>query len=79
MESIIAEGKSRIPRWIFLEEPRTLEVMTPWKQRRRGQTMLEYILVLAMTLGIILTLGFFMYVFKEHGGRILDLISSVYP
>lgn len=41
--------------------------------------MLEYILVLAMTLGIILTLGFFMYVFKEHGGRILDLISSVYP
>jgi hypothetical protein len=41
--------------------------------------MLEYIMVLAMTLGLIITLGFFMYVFKEHGGRILDLVSSVYP
>ena len=44
-----------------------------------GQTMLEYIMVVAMTLGLIVTLGFFMYVFKEHGGRILDLVSSVYP
>ena len=41
--------------------------------------MLEYVLVLAMTLGLIVTLGFFIYVFKEHGGRILDLVSSQYP
>lgn len=41
--------------------------------------MLEYILVLAMTLGLIVTLGFFIFVFKEHGGRILDLVSSEYP
>jgi len=41
--------------------------------------MLEYTLVLAMTLGILVTLGFFIYVFKEHGGRILDLVSSTYP
>ena len=41
--------------------------------------MLEYAMVLAMTLGLIVTLGFFMVVFKEHGGRILDLVSSVYP
>ncbi len=41
--------------------------------------MLEYVMVLAMTLGLIVTLGFFLYVFKEHGGRILDLVSSVYP
>lgn len=41
--------------------------------------MLEYVMVLAMTLGLIITLGFFMFVFKAHGGRILDLVSSVYP
>jgi len=44
-----------------------------------GQAMLEYVMVLAMSLGVLLTLGFFIYVFKEHGGRILDLVSSSYP
>jgi len=53
--------------------------MRPIQISKSGQTMLEYIMVLAMTLGLIITLGFFMYVFKEHGGRILDLVSSVYP
>jgi len=44
-----------------------------------GQTMLEYTMVLAMSLGLLVTLGFFIYVFKEHGGRVLDLVSSIYP
>jgi uncharacterized protein (UPF0333 family) len=47
--------------------------------RKRGQTILEYTLVLSMSLGILVTLGFFIYVFKEHGGRILELVSSRYP
>lgn len=46
---------------------------------KSGQSMLEYIMVLAMTLGVMVTLGFFIYVFKEHGGRILNLVSSNYP
>jgi len=37
--------------------------------------MLEYVIVLAMSLGVILTLGLFFYVFKEYGGRVLDLIT----
>lgn len=41
--------------------------------------MLEYTLVLALTLGVLISLGFFVFVFKEHGGRILDLVSSNYP
>lgn len=44
-----------------------------------GQAMLEYIMVVAMSLGVLVTLGFFMYVFKEYGGRVLDLVSSNYP
>jgi uncharacterized protein (UPF0333 family) len=46
---------------------------------KRGQTMLEYTLVLTLTLGVLISLGFFIVVFKEHGGRILDLVSSPYP
>lgn len=53
--------------------------MKPSPTSKRGQTILEYTLVLSMTLGILVTLGFFIYVFKEHGGRILDLVSSPYP
>lgn len=41
--------------------------------------MLEYTLVLALTLGVLISLGFFVFVFKEHGARILDLVSSTYP
>jgi len=46
---------------------------------KSGQAMLEYVMVVAMSLGILVTLGFFMYVFKEYGGRVLDLVSSNYP
>lgn len=46
---------------------------------KSGQAMLEYIMVVAMTLGVMVTLGFFIYVFKEYGGRVLDLVSSNYP
>lgn len=49
------------------------------RTRQSGQTMLEYALVLVLTLGVLISLGFFVYVFKEHGGRILDLVSSTYP
>ncbi len=54
--------------------------MTPKRNHsKQGQTMLEYSMVLVMTLGVLVTLGFFMVVYKEHGGRILDLVSSIYP
>lgn len=36
-------------------------------------------MVLALTLGVLISLGFFIFVFKEHGGRILDLVSANYP
>jgi len=49
------------------------------QHKKSGQTLLETVMILAVTLGLVVTLGFFMYVFKEHGGRILDLVSSEYP
>jgi len=53
--------------------------MSAFRNSQSGQTMLEYTMVLAMSLGLLVTLGFFIYVFKEHGGRVLDLVSSIYP
>jgi len=53
--------------------------MSRIQNSKAGQTMLEYTMVLAMTLGVLVTLGFFIFVFKEHGGRVLDLVSSVFP
>lgn len=53
--------------------------MSKNRTSQSGQTMLEYTLVLTLTLGVLISLGFFVYVFKEHGGRILDLVSSTYP
>lgn len=50
-----------------------------FRSSKSGQAMLEFVMVLAMSLGVILTLGFFIYVFKEHGGRVLDIISAPYP
>lgn len=58
---------------------RILVIMREVQISKSGQTMLEYTLVLALTLGVLISLGFFVYVFKEHGGRILDLVSSTYP
>jgi len=53
--------------------------MNPKWPRKSGQTMLEYTMVVVMLLAVVVILGFFMYVFKEHGGRVLDLVSSEYP
>ena len=47
--------------------------------RKRGQTMLEFTMIIVMLLAVIVVLGFFMYVFKAHGARVLDLVSSEYP
>lgn len=44
-----------------------------------GQAMLEYIVVFGMSMGILILLGMFFYVFKEQGGRVLELIASEYP
>lgn len=46
---------------------------------RRGQAMMEYVLVMGTTIGVLVMLALLFYTFKEYGGRILNLISSEYP
>ena len=46
---------------------------------RSGQTMVEYLVVAAMLTVMVSILALLFYVFKENGGRILDLAASDYP
>ena len=46
---------------------------------RAGQTMIEYVIVAAMLVGSVAILAVFLYAFREHGGRVLDLVASEYP
>lgn len=41
--------------------------------------MLEFTIMLVMSLGIIVMLMLFFVTFKEFGGRVLDLVASEYP
>ena len=41
--------------------------------------MLEYLMVMIMSMGIIVMLGLFYVTYKEYGGRMMELVSSEYP
>jgi len=41
--------------------------------------MLEYLMVTGILLACVSILAVFLYTFKEHGGRILDLAASEFP
>lgn len=49
------------------------------KNRKAGQTMIEYVVIAAMLLSAVTILALFLYTFREYGGRVLDLLASEYP
>lgn len=51
----------------------------PGNQHRAGQALLEAVIVMASMLALIVTFSLLLYVFQEHGGRILELVGSDYP
>ncbi len=46
---------------------------------RRGQTLLEFIMVFALIFGVTIMVVIFLNVFRAHGGRVLDLMAWDYP
>lgn len=46
---------------------------------KSGQIMLETVIVAASMLALVAIMGLLIYVFKEHGSRVLDLLASDYP
>ena len=49
------------------------------QRHREGQAMIEYTIVAAMLVLTASILAVCLYTFKEHGGRILNLMASEYP
>jgi hypothetical protein len=49
------------------------------KTGQSGQIMLETVIVAASMLALVAIMGLLIYVFKEHGRRVLDLLASDYP
>jgi len=48
-------------------------------KQKSGQAMTEYVVVFLLLMGTFVMLAIFLFVFKEYGGRVLDLVASEYP
>ena len=46
---------------------------------KRGQTMLEFLIVVGSLMACTAILAIFLYTFKEYGDRVFNLISADYP
>lgn len=44
-----------------------------------GQAMVEYIIVAGVLSLSVVLLALFLYAFREHAGRVLDLVAYDYP
>ncbi len=49
------------------------------KTRQRGQTMMEYIIIFVLFLGVVTIFTYFVYGVRKQTNRSLDLIGSNYP
>ena len=46
---------------------------------RRGQTLVEYVIVAGVLVAMVAVISVFLYTFREQSGRVLDLVASEYP
>lgn len=44
-----------------------------------GQALVEYLVMAGVLIASVAVFAVFLYTFKEHGGRVLDLVASEYP
>lgn len=47
--------------------------------RKRGQTMVEYVFTAVILMSIVAVMAVFLYSYKEHTNRVMDLAASEYP
>jgi uncharacterized membrane protein len=48
-------------------------------EKKRGQTLVEFMGVVGVTILAVVMLALLLYTFKQFGGRILNLVASEYP
>ena len=49
------------------------------RRKRRGQAMIEYIIVFIALFATIVSVAAFLYVIRQQSNRTLDLVASDYP
>lgn len=49
------------------------------KPGRRGQAAVEFTIMMALLMLVLVMLGLLLYTFREYGGRVLNLVASEYP
>lgn len=47
--------------------------------RKRGQAMVEYVVVAGMLMAALAILALLLYTFREYSNRVMDLVGSEYP
>lgn len=58
---------------------RLIESIADKRRRRSAQAMIEYVVLAGMLTACIAMFAVFLVAFKEHGGRVLDLVAADYP
>lgn len=62
------------------DRTRTLNIFAaPTDPSKSGQVLVETVIVAASMLALVAIISLLIYAFKEHGGRVLDLLASDYP
>jgi Flp pilus assembly protein TadG len=56
----------------------------PWfpgacMRRRRGQAMIEYMIVAVMLMALVAVFALLLYALRQQSGRVLELVASEYP
>lgn len=46
---------------------------------KSGQVMIEYAIIAAVLTLMVTVMALFLYVFRQEGSRVLDLVASEYP
>ena len=46
---------------------------------RRGQAMIEYMIVAVMLMALVAVVALLLYALRQQSGRALDLVASEYP
>lgn len=49
------------------------------RRHRAGQALVEYMIISAILLMMMTIMAVFLFAFREHAGRVLDLIAYGYP
>jgi len=49
------------------------------KQTKKGQAVIEYVIMTLLLLSTAVVLSIFLYTYKQHSERVVNLVASEYP